>query len=82
MIVILDGGVRRGADVVKAVALGADACMFGRPYVFGLAAGGESGVDRVLELLRAEIDRTLALLGVASMADVAAEGRSLLADLG
>lgn len=61
--VYLDGGVRRGSDVVKALALGARACMIGRPWVYGLAAGGQAGVERVLELLRVEIDSTLALLG-------------------
>jgi len=62
--VILDGGVRRGTDVLKAVALGAKACMAGRPYLYGLAAGGEAGVDRALGLLKDEIRRDMALLGV------------------
>lgn len=61
--VLLDGGVRRGADVVKALALGAKACLVGRPWVYGLAAGGTAGVERALEILRDEIDRTLALIG-------------------
>ena len=61
--VLVDGGVRRGTDVVKALALGARACLIGRPWLFGLAANGEQGVFTVLEILRAEIDRTLALLG-------------------
>lgn len=61
--VILDGGVRRGSDAVKAIALGARACMVGRPYLYGLAADGERGVDQVLSLLRADIERTLTLLG-------------------
>ncbi|MFI6451840.1 alpha-hydroxy acid oxidase [Streptosporangium amethystogenes] len=61
--VVLDGGVRRGGDVVKALALGARACLVGRPWLYGLAAGGQAGVDRVLEILREEIDRTLALIG-------------------
>jgi isopentenyl diphosphate isomerase/L-lactate dehydrogenase-like FMN-dependent dehydrogenase len=61
--VLLDGGVRRGSDVVKALALGATACLIGRPWVYGLAAGGTPGVVRVLEILRDEIDRTLALIG-------------------
>ena len=55
--VLLDGGVRRGTDVLKARALGAAAVMIGRPYVFGLGAGGAAGVTQVLELLRAELDR-------------------------
>jgi isopentenyl diphosphate isomerase/L-lactate dehydrogenase-like FMN-dependent dehydrogenase len=62
--VLLDGGVRRGTDVVKALALGAKACLIGRPWLFGLATGGERGVQAVLEGLAAEIDRTLALVGV------------------
>lgn len=60
---ILDGGIRRGSDVVKAIAMGARACMVGRPFLYGLAAKGEAGVELMLDLLRAEIDRTLALIG-------------------
>jgi L-lactate dehydrogenase (cytochrome) len=65
--IICDGGVRRGSDIVKAVALGADACMAGRAYLYGLAAGGERGVDHVLGLLHADVRRTMALLGAASI---------------
>lgn len=61
--VILDGGVRRGSDVVKAIALGARACMVGRAFNYGVAAGGRAGAERALEILTAEIDRTLALIG-------------------
>jgi L-lactate dehydrogenase (cytochrome) len=61
--ILLDGGVRRGTDVVKALALGANACMIGRPYLYGLAAGGEEGVTKALTLLRNEIRRDLMLLG-------------------
>jgi isopentenyl diphosphate isomerase/L-lactate dehydrogenase-like FMN-dependent dehydrogenase len=61
--VILDGGVRRGADVVKALALGARACMIGRAWLYGLACDGEDGVARSLEILRNEIDLCMALLG-------------------
>lgn len=60
---IVDGGVRRGVHVVKALALGADACSIGRPYLYGLAAGGEAGVRRALEIFRSEIERGMALLG-------------------
>lgn len=66
--VFVDGGIRRGNEVLKAVALGARACLIGRPYLYGLAAGGEDGVVRVLEILRTEIDRSLALLGCTSVA--------------
>ena len=65
--VLLDGGVRRGSDVVKALALGAKAVMIGRAYLWGLAAGGEAGVVNVLEILRAGIDETLVGLGRASI---------------
>jgi len=61
--VLLDGGVRRGTDVFKAVALGAKACMIGRPYMYGLASKGRAGVVQALELLRNEIDLALALSG-------------------
>lgn len=73
--VILDGGVRRGSDIVKALALGATACSIGRPYLYGLAAGGEAGVDHVLTLLRDEFERTLALVGVSDIADLGTPGR-------
>ena len=66
--VICDGGIRRGSDVVKALALGATACSIGRPYLYGLAAGGEAGVDRVLSMLGDEFQRTLALAGVNDVA--------------
>jgi L-lactate dehydrogenase (cytochrome) len=68
--IICDGGVRRGSDIVKAVALGADACMIGRAYLYGLAVAGERGVDHALSLLREGVVNTMALLGVASMAEV------------
>lgn len=66
--VICDGGVRRGSDIVKACALGATACSIGRPYLYGLAAGGAAGVDRALTLLAAEFERTLVLMGVNDVA--------------
>ncbi len=67
---ILDGGVRRGSDVIKAIALGATACMIGRAWLYGLAAGGESGVERALTILRDEVDVSLALLGCADLSQV------------
>lgn len=60
---IVDGGVRRGTHILKALALGANACSFGRPYLYGLAAGGQAGVERVLELFREELLRDMALAG-------------------
>ena len=68
--ILLDGGVRRGTDVLKAIALGAKAVLIGRPYVWGLAANGEAGVRRVLELLREEFDTALALVGKRSVAEI------------
>ena len=74
--VLVDGGVRRGSDVLKALALGARAVLVGRPILWGLAVGGETGVRHVLELLRTELARDLMLCGSASPADV---DRSLVA---
>lgn len=68
--VYVDGGVRRGTDVLKALALGARACLIGRPYLYGLAAAGEAGLVRVAEMLRTEIDRSMALLGVTRIEDI------------
>ena len=65
--IILDGGIRRGSDVVKAAALGAKACMIGRAYLYGLAVAGEEGVDFVLEHLAEGVERTLALIGCSSV---------------
>jgi isopentenyl diphosphate isomerase/L-lactate dehydrogenase-like FMN-dependent dehydrogenase len=68
--VFVDGGIRRGADVVKAVALGARAAMAGRAWAYGLAAAGRPGVDRVLSLLRQDIDRTMRLAGAATVSEI------------
>jgi L-lactate dehydrogenase (cytochrome) len=65
--VLMDGGVRRGTDVVKAICLGARAVLVGRAYAYGLAAGGPAGVARAIEILRSEIERTLKLLGCGSI---------------
>ena len=65
--IILDGGIRRGMHVLKALALGATACAMGRPHVFGLAAGGEAGVRHLLALLHAEIRRNMILMGCATI---------------
>src|SRR6476469_2815994 len=68
--VLLDGGIRRGSDVVKALALGARAVLIGRAYLWGMAANGEAGVANVLEILRAGLTETLGALGVASIHDL------------
>ena len=68
--VIVDGGVRRGSDIAKAVALGASAVALGRAPVYGLGAGGQEGAARAIEILREEFDRTLALTGCRSVADL------------
>jgi L-lactate dehydrogenase (cytochrome) len=73
--IICDGGVRRGSDIAKAVAAGAAAAMAGRAYLYGLGAAGERGVDRVLDWFRADLARTMSLLGVGTVADLE---RSLL----
>ena len=70
MEVLLDGGIRRGADVIKALALGARAVMIGRPYLWGLAADGQAGVENVLDILRAGIDSALLGLGHASVSEL------------
>lgn len=75
---LVDGGVRRGTDVVKALALGADAVCVGRPVLWGLAAAGEAGARRVLEILRDEIDLAVALCGACSPADIRRMGRKLV----
>jgi L-lactate dehydrogenase (cytochrome) len=68
--VMLDGGIRRGSDVVKAFCLGAKAVLLGRAYAYGLAAAGEAGVVRAIEILRGDVMRTLKLLGVASLTEL------------
>ena len=68
--IIVDGGFRRGTDVIKAVALGANAAMTGRATLYGLASNGERGVDRALEILTTEMDRSMGQLGVNSIADL------------
>jgi isopentenyl diphosphate isomerase/L-lactate dehydrogenase-like FMN-dependent dehydrogenase len=77
--VLVDGGIRRGSDVVKALALGANAVLIARPYLWGLALAGEDGVLAALEQLRAETARTLALVGITRATEV---GRELLSSAG
>jgi isopentenyl diphosphate isomerase/L-lactate dehydrogenase-like FMN-dependent dehydrogenase len=68
--VLMDGGIRRGSDIVKAICLGARSVLCGRAYAYGLAAAGEAGVTRALEILRADLERTLRLLGCPSVAEL------------
>ena len=68
--VLVDGGIRRGTDVAKALALGASAVLIGRPYVWGLAVGGADGVRFVVEVLRTELEMAMGLLGAATLADL------------
>ena len=65
--VLMDGGIRRGSDVIKAICLGARAVLVGRAYAYGLAAAGTDGVARALDILRADLERTLRLLGCPSI---------------
>lgn len=71
--IIVDGGVQRGSQVLKALALGAKACSIGRGYLFPLAAGGQVGVERALSLLRAELERDMILMGCARLTDLTPE---------
>jgi L-lactate dehydrogenase (cytochrome)/(S)-mandelate dehydrogenase len=68
--VLIDGGIRRGGDVVKALALGATACLVGRPQLWGLAVAGEAGVAHMLDIYRREIDRVMGLCGLSRIADI------------
>ncbi len=71
--ILLDSGIRRGSDIVKALCLGADAVLVGRAYAYGLAAAGDAGVTRALEILRTDVLRTMKLLGAATLADLRPE---------
>ncbi len=70
---IVDGGVRRGTHIIKALALGANACSTGRGYLYGLSAGGQKGVERALELYRSELLRDMALMGCTKISDINSE---------
>ena len=74
--VIFDGGVTRGVDIAKALALGADAVAMGKPYLFGLAAGGSQGVSKAFHILRDELERAMGLLGVGSIKELKERGGS------
>ena len=68
--ILIDGGIRRGTDILKAIALGAKAVFIGRPVIWGLAACGEDGVTNVLEILRKEFDLAMALAGCSSASEI------------
>ncbi len=76
--VLLDGGIRRGSDIVKALALGARACLTARPFLYGLAVGGQAGVAQAIAMLRAELELTLALTGYADVTDLDGAAVSLV----
>src|SRR6202044_1079093 len=78
--ILLDGGIRRGSDVVKALALGARAVMIGRAYLWGLAANGSAGVQNVFDVLRGGIDSTLLALGRSSVHDLSPDDLIIPAD--
>jgi L-lactate dehydrogenase (cytochrome) len=69
-VVLVDGGIRRGSHIVKALCLGASAVLIGRAYAYGLAAAGQAGVARAIEILQADLERTLRLLGCRSIAEL------------
>jgi L-lactate dehydrogenase (cytochrome) len=70
---ICDGGIRRGSDIIKAIALGAAVCTMGRTYLYGLGAAGEAGVEKALTMLTSDLERTMALCGVRSLAEITPE---------
>jgi len=72
-IVMMDGGIRRGTDVIKALALGAQCVFAGRPFMYAASVGGEQGVSHAIRLLRDEVDRDMAMLGVRSIREVTGE---------
>jgi L-lactate dehydrogenase (cytochrome) len=76
--VMFDGGIRSGQDVLRALALGARSCMIGRAYIYGLGAGGEAGVAKAIDIIRQELDVTMALTGTRRVADI--DGRVVVAD--
>jgi L-lactate dehydrogenase (cytochrome) len=76
--VLVDSGGRRGTDVVTALALGADGCLLGRPYLYGLGAAGEQGVAHCLAKLDAEVRRAMQLLGVSTVGQLKAAGHRLV----
>ena len=76
--IILDGGVQRGTDIAKALALGANAVGIGKPNLYGLGAGGTAGTKKAMEILRVELERAMGLLGTGTVADLRARGKELV----
>jgi L-lactate dehydrogenase (cytochrome) len=76
--IVVDSGIRHGADVAVAVARGADLCMVGRGYLYGLAAAGQPGVEHAIDLLTAQLRRTMQLLGVTTIAELRENGDELV----
>jgi L-lactate dehydrogenase (cytochrome) len=81
MEIYVDSGIRRGSDVLKALALGADACSIGRAYLYGLVAAGSPGVGRIIEIFADELRRTMTLVGVSSIPELKARGGEILRDI-
>ncbi|MDE8669870.1 alpha-hydroxy acid oxidase [Pseudarthrobacter sp. H3Y2-7] len=79
--IYVDSGIRRGSDIFKALALGADACSIGRAYLYGLVAAGTPGVERVIDILADELRRTMTLVGVSSIPELKARGGEILRDI-
>lgn len=79
--IYVDSGIRRGSDVLKALALGADACSIGRAYLYGLVAAGSPGVERIIQILAEELRRTMTLVGVSSVPELRARGGEILRDI-
>ncbi|MCX6499522.1 MAG: alpha-hydroxy acid oxidase [Arthrobacter sp.] len=79
--IYVDSGIRRGSDILKALALGADACSIGRAYLYGLVAAGSEGVERIIDILAEELRRTMTLVGVSSIPELKARGGEILRDI-
>jgi L-lactate dehydrogenase (cytochrome) len=79
--IFVDSGIRRGSDVAKAIALGADGCAIGRPYLYGLVAAGSAGVSRIIEIFGEELRRTMTLVGVSTVAELKSRGSEIVRDL-
>jgi len=77
---MVDGGIRRGTDIIKIIGLGADGVMLGRAYAYGLSAAGEHGVAGVIAILKKEISISLTLMGIASIDELKARGREVVTD--